>query len=145
MKIISFDKLLLKTGICCMASDGRMDHEEIELIKSLCIKSPLFKFFDFLDAINHNITEINSNGKEYIREYFGQLSMAKLSEQQELVLIDFAIKTIKANKVVEKSEVVFFKEIRQHLKISNESILKQYPDLNVFLEKDEISETFACK
>jgi uncharacterized membrane protein YebE (DUF533 family) len=38
MDTISFDKLLLKTAFCCMASDGNIDNREIALIKSMCEK-----------------------------------------------------------------------------------------------------------
>ena len=47
MDTITFDKLLLKTVFCCMASDGNIDKREIALIKSMCEKSPLFKDFKF--------------------------------------------------------------------------------------------------
>lgn len=140
MKRISFDKILLKTAICCMAADGDIDKKEIELLNSLCIKSPLFKFFDFHEAINQHIAKINSNSKEYLNEYFEQLSGATLSEQQELTLIDFAIKTIRANKNVEDSEIKFFSRIRQHLKVSDGRILEVYPDLQIFLEQEIATE-----
>lgn len=42
MDTIPFDKLLLKTTFCCMASDGNIDKREVALIKSLCEKSTVF-------------------------------------------------------------------------------------------------------
>ena len=59
MDIISFDKLLLKTAFCCMASDGNLDKREIALIKSTCEKSPLFENFNFLEEINNLVTKVN--------------------------------------------------------------------------------------
>lgn len=145
MKTLSFDKLLLKTAICCMISDGHIDIREIEIIEDLCMKSPHFAYFDFHEAINQHIGRINSSSKEYIKEYFEQLSVATLSEQQELILIDFAIQTIKANHRIENAEINFFKNIRYRLKISDENILKVYPDLQIFLEQDILTETFPHK
>jgi uncharacterized membrane protein YebE (DUF533 family) len=46
METVSFDKLLLKTAFCCMASDGHIDNKEINLIKSMCENSSLFKEFN---------------------------------------------------------------------------------------------------
>ena len=145
MEHISFDKLLLKTAFCCMASDGNIDNREITLIKSMCEKSSLFNNFDFQSEINKLVTKININGKEFISYYFDLLKANSLTEQEELTLIDFAIQTIKADEVIEYSEIKFFKNIRHRLKISDENILAVYPDIEQFLEDDIITESFLEK
>lgn len=145
MDKISFDKLLLKTAFCCMASDGNIDIREISLIKSMCENSPLFKDFNFEEEINLLVTKLNTNGKEFIIYYFNLLENAELTEDEELTIIDFAVKTIKADELIEYSEIKFFKVIRHHLKISDESILKVYPDIEQFLEEDIITESYLEK
>ena len=62
MNPITFDKLLLKTAFCCMASDGHIDNREISLIKKMCNNSPLFKDFDFQSEINNLVNKINTRG-----------------------------------------------------------------------------------
>lgn len=52
------------------------------------------------------------------------------------MLINFAIETIKADEEIKYSEVKFFKEIRYHLKLSNQQILLEYPDIESFLKDD---------
>ena len=136
MEIISFDKLLLKTAFCCMASDGNIDKREVELIKKMCELSPLFIDFDFNSEINLLLTKINDRGSEFIQYYFELLNATKLTEEEELTLIDFAIKTINADEIVEYSEIKFFKAIRKCLDISDEKILDSYPDIESFLEED---------
>jgi len=59
METITFDKLLLKTAFCCMASDGNIDKKEIAQIKVLCKDSPLFNDFDFVKEINELVSKIN--------------------------------------------------------------------------------------
>ena len=145
MDIISFDKLLLKTAFCCMASDGNLDKREIALIKSTCEKSPLFENFNFLEEINNLVTKVNTRGKEFISYYFDLLKTSALSEHEELALIDFAIQTIKADEEVKYSEIKFFKNIRHRLKVSDEKVLAVYPDIEQFLEEDIITETFLDK
>ena len=142
MKLISFDKLLLKTAFCCMASDGNIDNREIALIKSMCEKSPLFKDLDFHGEINTFIIKINDKGKGFISHYFDLLQKSSLTEQEELTLIDFAIQTIKADDLIEYSEIKFFKNIRHRLKVSDEKILTIFPDIEQFLEKDIVTESF---
>lgn len=142
MEIITFDKLLLKTAFCCMASDGNIDKREIALIKSICEKSPLFENFNFQEEINTLLNKINTRGKEFISYYFDLLSKSSLTENEELTLIDFAIQTIKADEQIEYSEIKFFKNIRHRLKVSDENILALFPDIEQFLEKDIVTESF---
>ncbi|MBQ0909746.1 TerB family tellurite resistance protein [Flavobacterium sp. F-328] len=136
METITFDKLLLKTAFCCMASDGKIDTREVDLIKIMCGQSPLFNDFDFTNEINILLEKINERGTEFIQNYFQVLNNSNLSEQEQLIIIDFAIKTINADEVVEYSEVKFFKAIRKCLTITDEIILTKYPDLEFYLEED---------
>ena len=145
METISFDKLLLKTAFCCMASDGNIDKREIALIKTMCSNSPLFKDFNFQDEINSLVNKINTRGKEFISYYFNLLSHSTLTEKEELLLIDFAIQTIKADEEIVYSEIKFFKNIRHRLNVSDEIILANYPDIEQFLEEDVVTESFLNK
>ena len=123
MDTISFDKLLLKTAFCCMASDGNIDKREIALIKTMCGSSSLLKEFNFQEEINSLVKKINIRGKEFIAYYFDLLKKSILTEKEELTLIDFAIQTIKSDEKIEYSEIKFFKNIRHRLKVSDEIIL----------------------
>ncbi|GEM_PF-136755 len=145
MDTISFDKLLLKSAFCCMASDGHIDNREIALIKTMCEKSPLFKDFNFQEEINSLVNKINTRGKEFISYYFDLLGKSTLTEKEELTLIDFAIQTIKADEKIEYSEIKFFKNIRHRLKVSDENILAVFPDIEQFLEEDIVTESFLDK
>jgi uncharacterized tellurite resistance protein B-like protein len=145
MDTISFDKLLLKSAFCCMASDGNIDNREIALIKKMCENSPLFKDFNFEEEINTLVNKINTRGKEFISYYFELLSKSNLTEKEELTLIDFAIQTIMADDKIDYSEIKFFKNIRHRLKISDENIIAVFPDIEQFLEKDIITESFLDK
>lgn len=136
MENITFDKLLLKTAFCCMASDGKIDNREVELIKKMCQQSSLFNDFDFGKEINNLLVKINERGAEFIQYYFDLLNHSDLTEDEELIIIDFAINTINADEVVEYSEVKFFKAIRKCLNITDDKILAIYPDLEIFLEED---------
>ncbi len=145
MNTITFDKLLLKTAFCCMASDGKIDKREIALIKSMCEKSSFLKDINFKEEINQLVIKLNTRGKEFIQYYFELLSATELTEQEELTLIDFSIQTIKADEKVEYAEIKFFKNIRHRLKISDEEILKNYSDIEMFLEEDIKTESFLDK
>lgn len=74
MDIITFDKLLLKTAFCYIASDGNIDKREIATLQSLCQKLDLLKDFDFQDEINKLVNRINIDGKQFIKNYFDLLN-----------------------------------------------------------------------
>ncbi|HSD07653.1 hypothetical protein [Flavobacterium sp.] len=136
METITFDKLLLKTAFCCMASDGHIDNREVTLIKKMCQQSPLFIDFDYGKEINVLLAKINELGSEFIQYYFNLLHKTVLTKEEELTIIDFAINTINADEKVEYSEIKFFKAMRKCLNITNENILVVYPDLEYYLEED---------
>ncbi|MDR2970152.1 MAG: TerB family tellurite resistance protein [Tannerellaceae bacterium] len=149
MNVTEFDKLLLKTAFCCMASDGDIDRREIEMIQSLCRESELFKELDFQEVFNQLVDEINRNGKQFIQDYFDLLGKSDLTEKEELMLIELAIKTIYADEQVEYSEIKFFKNIRYRLRIDDERIVEVFaevfPDIEMFLEKDIITGSILDK
>jgi len=110
----------------------------------MCEKSSLFDNFDFQTEINSLVEKINKEGKIFILSYFELLTNSSLSEEEELVLIDFAIQTILADEIIEYSEIKFFKNIRLRLKISNDKILERFsnvPDIEQFFEQDIITDS----
>ena len=145
MDTITFDKLLIKTAFCCMASDGNIDNREISLLKLMCERSPLFTNFNFQEEINLLVGKINNGGKSFIQYYFDLLKQMQLNEEEELTLIDFAIQTINADDQLEYSEIKFFKNIRHRLNVSDEKILARFPEIEQYLEDDIITNTFLEK
>jgi len=145
MDTITFDKLLLKTAFCCMAADGKIDNREISIIKSLCEKSQLFANFNFQEEINLLVSKINTGGKAFIKNYLDLLKEAKLTEEEELTLIDFAIQTINADDQIEYLEIKFFKNIRHRLNVSDDKILAHFPDIELYLEDDIITDGYLDK
>jgi len=125
-----------------MASDGNIDKREITLIKKMCDNSHIFKEFDFKKEINALVDNLNGIGKEFISYYFDLLKNSTLSETEELTLIDFAIRTIRADDLIEYAEIKFFKVIRRSLKISDDKILVEYPEIESWLEEDLETESY---
>jgi len=102
----------------------------------MCDRSLVFKDFDLKKEINSLVNRLNVSGNEFINYYFDLLKEADLTKEEELTLIDFAINIIKADDLIEYSEIKFFKVIRHNLKISDEQILKLYNDIGSWLEDD---------
>ena len=142
MDTIIYDKLLLKTAFCCMACDGHIDSREVDQIRELCSGSGLFVNFNFEAEINAMVTMINSGAKDFIQHYFDSLKNAKLTEEEEITVINFALKTIHADEKVEYSEVKFFKSIQSRLHLTVDKIVELYPETEYYLEDDIVNESY---
>jgi uncharacterized tellurite resistance protein B-like protein len=145
MNIIAFNEIILKTAFCCMASDGHIDEREVSQIKNMCKNTSLFDDISIQDHLNQMVVKINENSIVFIRDYFAVLENANFTEEEELAIINFAIKTIMADHEIEYSEIKFFKNIRHRLKVSDDKILAVFPDIGQFLEEDIITESFLDK
>jgi len=129
-------ELYLKTLFCCMACDGEIANAEIEMVKHLSSEYDIFSNIEIESYLNKWITAINENGTAFLRSYLNELSNADLSLSEQLFIVDLAIKTIEADERIEYSEIKFFKKIRNRLSITDEEILRKYPDKESFLLPD---------
>ena len=136
-----FSNLLFHTAFCCMTCDGDIDKREVALLNSMCAKLPMFEGFDFQTEVNLLIDKLNNKGKEFMTDYLHLLKTSSLTEDEESLIVDIAIQTIKADNVIMYSEIKFFKTIRHRLKISDEKILEKHPDFEPYLEQDIMTET----
>ncbi len=141
MDRIEFEKLLLKTAFCCLASDGNIDKREIDLIKVVFSEYEQYQGVNFDDKINSFIKIYNEKGKDFFTFYFDILKEESFTFEEELEIIDIAIRTIQADELVEYSEIKFFKIIRHNLKSTDEQILEKFPDIELFLEEDIVTES----
>jgi uncharacterized tellurite resistance protein B-like protein len=128
-----------------MACDGDIDKRELVLIKKIHQDTKIFGEIDINQELENLLLEINRDGHKFLKSYFNELTSTKLSEQDELKLIEVAIDTINADDKVEYSEVKFFKVIRSKLKIDDNTILSLHPDYEEYLEKDILSESYLAR
>ena len=130
------EELYLKTIFCCIACDGDIATEEVNLVRNLCTKDNIFHNVDLEKLINSWISEINEQGGTFLQSYLNELSSMALTETEQLQLVSLAIKAIEIDNHVEYAEVKFFKKIRSILTISDEAILAEHPNNEDFLLPD---------
>ena len=119
------NELLLRTAFACMACDGDIAQEEVDLIKSLDSEEHLFGEIEIDKELNAMLTEINELGKGFLKSYLNLVNEAQLNEEDAIKLLDVAVKTIKADNIIKYSEIKFFKVIKANLNISDETILEK--------------------
>ena len=130
------EELYLKTIFCCIACDGDIATEEVDMVKDLCAKDNIFHDVDPEKYLNSWITEINEQGGMFLQSYLKELISVDLNETEQLLIVSLAIKAIEADNRIEYTEVKFFKKIRSRLTISDEAILAEYPNKEDFLLPD---------
>lgn len=132
------NELILKTAFCCMACDGEIAKEEVNLVKRIAEQTELFVDLDVEKDLNTYIEQINAQGKAFLSDYIKEVGEANLTTDDELELVKIAIQTIEADENIEYSEVSFFKRIRAKLNISDDKILAELPDKEDYLMPDII-------
>ena len=133
-------ELLLKTLFCCSACDGEIASEEIDLVKNLTEQQEIFNGMNVEETLNKYVAVINSEGKQFLRSYLNELSDTELSADDQIQLIDLAIKMIEADNQILYSEVKFFKKIRSRLNVDDSVILAALPESEDYLLPDISSE-----
>lgn len=128
--------LLFKTIFACMACDGDIAPEEVQLLRDIIAKTDLFNGLDVNENLKKYIDSINENGVSFLNKYLSEVAETELSKEEQMCIVDLAFKTIEADNRIEYSEVKFFKKIRVRLSLSDEDILAVYPDKEDFLLPD---------
>ena len=133
---MSKEELYLKTVFCCIACDGDIATEEVDMVRELCSKDNVFSSLDSEKYFNSWISEINEQGGMFLQSYLKEINSVELNEKEQLLLVSLAIKAIEIDNRIEYAEVKFFKKIRSRLTISDEAILAEHPDKEDFLLPD---------
>lgn len=136
------NELYLKTAFCCMACDGDIAPEELELIREYISSNELFLHLDVESKLNEYVVEINQKGVLFLNTYLKDIANLSLTEMQELNIVRIAIQMIEADNKVEYSEVYFFKKIRLNLNISDAVILENMPGKEDYLLPDIIENEY---
>lgn len=134
------NELYLKTLFCCSACDGEIAPEEVSLVKQLILNDSTFEDLDVEKNLNIYIEKINKQGKGFLRDFINEVANASLSDEDQLKLIEFAIKMIEADNEILYSEVKFFKRIRLVLPISDEKIIEKMPYAEDYLLPDIVTD-----
>ena len=130
---MDINELYLKTLFCCSACDGEIASEEVALVKRLTENEKAFEELDVESILNRYVELINVQGSSFLKNYLKELEEASLTNEQQIKLIDLAIKMIEADNQVLYSEIKFFKKIRSYLSITDESVLERMPNKEDYL------------
>ncbi|MCF0196834.1 MAG: TerB family tellurite resistance protein [Bacteroidaceae bacterium] len=129
-------ELLLKTVFACMSCDGDIAPGEVQLVQELVSKTDYFEGLEVETLLNKYIESINQNGASFLNRYLSEVAESELTKEEQLCLVDLAIKTIEGDNEIQYSEIKFFKKIRVRLSLTDEEILEKHPEKEDFLLPD---------
>lgn len=135
-------ELYLKAAFCCMACDGDIASEEIQLIKDYVMQSALFEGIDVENKLNDYVASINSIGVSFLNSFLNELKIEKLTEEQSIEIMRISIEMIEIDKEIKYSEIKFFKKIHACLDVSDEVIEKEFPNKEDYFLPDNIQQDF---
>lgn len=129
-------ELYLKTIFSCIACDGEIAPEEIQMVREISQVEDLFQDLEVEEVINGWIADINEIGAAFLQRFLKEIDTVAMSDDEQLTLVSLAFKAIEADNVIEYAEIKFFKKIRKHLSISDDYILATHPEKEIFLLQD---------
>lgn len=130
------EEVYLLTAFACSACDGEIAKEEVDLIRNWASSTDLFQSIDIETKLNDYVDAINKCGIAFLNQFLDFVSAADLSKDEQLKIVDVAIKMIEADDQILYSEVKFFKKLRVCLTISDTEILEVFPYIEDFLQPD---------
>lgn len=147
MKNLEFRKFLLKASFIMIACDGEISNSEIEELKMLTSKSIYFDGLDIEQELQSLLSQLKSQGQNFINEFLEQFQKIELLEKQEITLLDFLIKLIYADGKVDDNELYFLQKIKAQIKhLNDEKLIVNFPkNFNIFMKNYKILEVEVVK
>lgn len=126
-----------------MICDSHIAYDEVAMIKKTANENKLYGDINIDEELTTLVEHVNRRGIDFFDDYFKKIKHADLTEEQEIKLLGMAIQTVHADSEIKKEETSFLKILRTLLKVSNEEILKHFPEVGPsFIDKDEFTDIY---
>lgn len=126
-----------------MICDSHIAYDEVTMIKKMANDNKLFGDINIDEELTSLVEHVNRRDIDFFDDYFKKVKHADLSEEQEIKLLNVAIKTVNADSEIKKEEISFLKILRVLLNISNEKIIETFPEVGPsFVDKDEFTDIY---
>lgn len=127
MKNKDFKKILFRATFTMMAVDGDIHNSEISAIKYLIKNTPYFIDVDLDSELKFNIDILNKDKDNFISDFIEMIKNYDFSESQIITLIEVLIKIIKADNIVDPSELEFLRMVIDSLPITERQLIVKFP------------------
>ncbi|UXP34114.1 TerB family tellurite resistance protein [Reichenbachiella agarivorans] len=138
-----YQRLLLRTVFAFMICDTHIAQDELDFIRQKASEKHFFGSLNIEDELAELIDHVNRRGIDFFDDYFKRVKRVSMTDDQELQLIDAAIRTVQADDKITQEEINFLKILRVLLNVSNEKILTAFPKIGPdFVDQDKFTEIY---
>ena len=123
---MEYKELLLKTAVCAIAADGKIDERETKALHKIEKKSPYFSSVDLEQTLTSSLETCMNEIESFIDSTLGSISKADLNVAQELTLLEISIRIIEADEDVVKKEEEFIKRLRDVVEVDDSIISERF-------------------
>jgi len=123
-----FADIYLKVAFAAILADGEIADEEILALKKFNENEYYLSGFDLESQIIKYQNKFIARGYIVIKTILNELASADISDSQKLILINLAIKIVRADKLITLDEITFIKQLTSNLKIANFIVESNYPN-----------------
>ena len=116
---LDYKKILLKTAVAAITSDGIIDRREITALKEMEKSSPYFSKEDLANTLDTFLDEASNNIEVFTEKILSEISNYSLSSVEELSLMEVSLTIIEADDIIEDSEKEFIIKLRSKLNIDD--------------------------
>ena len=116
---LDYKKILLKTAVAAMTSDGVIDDREIIALKEIEKSSPYFSEDDLLQDLESLMNEASKDNNLFIENTLVEIRNSTLTTIEELTLLEVSLTIIEADDIIEDSEKEFIIKLRDELQVDD--------------------------
>jgi len=128
---------LLTAALCAMVCDGEIHPKEMEELQFMVKELPAFQGEDLDEVLSARIHEAKADPFHLFESFFLDLRDANLEIHESLLVLEFVIRTIRADARIDPAEVQFTLSTVRALKLPWEVITSRFGALPFVAEAME--------
>ena len=123
-----FADIYLKVAFAAILADGEIADEEILALKKFNENEYYLSGFDLESQINKYQNKFIARGYIVIKTILNELAYADILDSQKLILLNLAIKIVRADKLITLDEINFINQLTSNLKIAKFIVESNHPN-----------------
>ncbi len=121
-----FIETLLEIAFASMICDGDIAPEEEQYLRDIEKGDFYLKDFDMSEKLDKLNSDWELHGLNLCERILNSTYKLDLSEDQKIVIMDFAIGILRADNIIQQAEIEFINTLMQNIKISADIVEMRY-------------------
>ena len=121
-----FVEILLDIAFASMVCDGDIAPEEEKYLRNIEQSDFYLKEFDMSKKLDKLTSDWELHGLRLCEQILNSAYKNEFSEDQKIVTMDFAIGIVRADDIMQQSEIKFINSLMRNIKISTDIVEMRY-------------------